>query len=194
MRRTKRARQLLWRWRSNPLRRHDDVVEAWIVLAVWTVIALGGALVGVVTAHAADDAFGQLRHGRHSVRAVLVESTTRKAPPVEGTTYDRVRAMARWTASDGSTHTGRALVGSGHQAGSQVVIWLNSAGQPTTQPPTALVAAFEAGMLGAGAAVAFAGLAFAAGRVAQWRLDQRRYDQWAREWDRLGPQWGHKTT
>jgi hypothetical protein len=194
MRRTKRVRQLLWRWRSNPLRRHDDVIEAWIILVVWTVIALGGTAVGVMAGHAADESFRQLRHERHSVRAVLVESTTRTVPTAEGTTYDRVRAKVRWTASDGSAHTGRALVGSGHRAGSQVVVWLNDAGQPTTEPPTASKAALEAGALGAGAAVAFAGLTFAAGRVAQWRLDQRRYDQWGREWDQLGAQGGRKAT
>lgn len=35
------TRKRFWRWRSNPLRRHDDIVEAWIVLAVWAVIAIG---------------------------------------------------------------------------------------------------------------------------------------------------------
>ncbi|WP_369249523.1 hypothetical protein [Streptomyces sp. R41] len=194
MRRTKGARQLLWRWRSNPLRRHDDIVEAWIILVVWTVIALGGTLVGVMAAHAADESFEQLRNERHSVPAVLLENTVRIAPTTEGTTHDRVRAMVRWTTSDGSTHTGRALVDSGHRAGSKVVIWLNNGGRPTTEPPTASAAAFEAGTLGAGAAVAFAGLAFAAGRVTQWRLDQRRYAQWGREWDQLGAQRGRKST
>ncbi|WP_406173961.1 hypothetical protein [Streptomyces sp. NBC_00996] len=194
MRRTKCAGQLLWRWRSNPLRRHNDVVEAWIILVVWTVIALGGTLVGVMAGHAADESFGQLRHERHSVSAVLVENTARIAPTAEGTAHDWVRATVRWTTPDGSTRTGRALVDSGHRAGSRVVIWLDSGGRPTTEPPTAWAAAFEAGMLGAGAAAAFAGLAFATGRVAQWRLDQRRYAEWGREWDRLGAQGGRKTT
>ena len=34
MRKAKRTSQRWWRWRSNPLRRHTDIVEAWIVLAV----------------------------------------------------------------------------------------------------------------------------------------------------------------
>ncbi|MGW7169616.1 hypothetical protein ACWGH3_30930 [Streptomyces sp. NPDC054884] len=46
MRKAKRTRQRWWRWRRNPLRRQADIVEAWIVLAVWTVIVLGGTLVG----------------------------------------------------------------------------------------------------------------------------------------------------
>ncbi|MFD7476457.1 hypothetical protein ACFV8Z_31005 [Streptomyces sp. NPDC059837] len=110
MRWSKRARQLLWRWRSNPLRRHDDVVEAWIVLAVWLVIAIGGILTGLLTAHAADASFARLRHERHSVQAVVVSATTPTAGIGADTPYDRVRATVRWTATDGSTHTGRALV------------------------------------------------------------------------------------
>lgn len=83
---SRRRRRWLWRWRSNPLRRRDDVVETWIVLAMWVVIGLGGTLVGVVTAQAAEASFAQLRHDRHSARVVLVENTTRavqtgKAPP-----------------------------------------------------------------------------------------------------------------
>lgn len=194
MRRTKRARQLLWRWRSNPLRRHADVVEAWIVLAVWTVIAIGGTLTGVVTAQAADESFAQLRRERHSVPAVLVESTAQTVAVGAGTPYDRVRATVRWTATDGSTHTGRAPVDSGQPAGSKVVVWLNSKEQVTTEPTSAAAAGVEAAAFGAGAGLAFGGLAFAAGRVARWRLDQRCYDQWGREWDQVGPQWRRKTT
>jgi hypothetical protein len=194
MPRTERVRQLLWRWRDNPLRRHDDIVEAWIVLAVWLVIAIGGTLTGLLTAHAADASFARLRHERHAVQAVLVASTARPVGIGADTPYDRVRATVRWTAADGSTHTGRALVDYGHRVGSKVVVWLNSKEQLTTQPPTASAADVEAASLGAAAGVAFSGLAFAAGRVARWRLDQRRYDQWGREWDQAGPQWRRKTT
>ncbi|WP_217568638.1 DUF3592 domain-containing protein [Streptomyces sp. GbtcB7] len=194
MHRTERVRQLLWRWRDNPLRRHDDIVEAWIVLAVWLVIAIGGTLTGLLTAHAADASFARLRHERHAVQAVLVASTARTVGIGADTPYDRVRATVRWTAADGSTHTGRALVDYGHRVGSKVVVWLNSKEQLTTQPPTASAADVEAASLGAAAGVAFSGLAFAAGRVARWRLDQRRYDQWGREWDQAGPQWRRKTT
>ncbi|WP_324612173.1 hypothetical protein [Streptomyces sp. MMG1533] len=174
------------------MRRHTDIVEAWIVLAVWTVIALGGTLVGLVTAHAADESFAQLRRERHSVPAVLMESTFGAVPTGEGTAPERVRAKVRWTASDGSTRTGRTLVDSGRKAGSKVVIWMNSQGQLAAEPPTAGAAAAEAALFGTGAALAFGGLTFAAGRLAQWRLDQQRYDQWGREWDQAGPQWGRK--
>ncbi|WP_329567743.1 Rv1733c family protein [Streptomyces sp. NBC_01361] len=196
MRKPKPLRRRCWRWRSrsNPLCRRDDVVETWIVLAMWVVISLGGALVGVVTAQAAEASFAQLRHDRHSVRVVLVESTTRAMQTVEGETNRQVRARIRWSAPDGSVRTGRAPVDSGRKAGSRVTVWLDSNGQFTEKPPAAKAAAVEAGTLGTGAALAFGGLVFAAGRLAQWRLDQRRYDRWGREWDQVGPRWGRRTT
>ncbi|MDX3458912.1 hypothetical protein PV396_44530 [Streptomyces sp. ME02-8801-2C] len=194
MRGAKRMRKWLWRWRSNPLRRRDDIVEAWIVLAVWSVIALGGTLVGTVTARAADDSFAQLRAERHVVRAVLVESTTGAVPTTEGVRDGRVRAKVRWTASDGSPHTGRALVNFGRKAGSPVVVWTDDAGRLASQPPTTAQASAQAGVMGVSAALALAGLVYAAGRVTRWRLDSRRFEAWDREWDRVEPQWRRKAT
>ena len=60
--------------------------------------------------------------------------------------------------------------------------------------PTAGAAAFEAALFDTGAALTFGGLTYAAGRLAQWRLDQVRCEQWGREWDQAGPQWGRKAT
>ena len=39
-----------------------------------------------------------------------------------------------------------------------------------------------------------AGRVFGAGAGARWRLDRRRVDEWGREWDQVGPRWGHKTS
>ncbi|MFD6556169.1 hypothetical protein [Streptomyces sp. NPDC058398] len=193
MRGAQGARQWCWRWRRNPLRRRDDVFEAWIVLIVWMVMVLGGTLAGLATAHAADESFTRLRHDRHAIPAVLVSSTERSIPAGEGSAYDHVRATVRWNAPDGTPHVGSALVESGHKAGSHVVIWTDARGRPTTAPPTTSAAATEATLLGVAAAVALGGLVFGAGGLARWRLDQRRYRRWEREWERLGPQWGHKT-
>ncbi|MFF7643848.1 hypothetical protein [Streptomyces canus] len=193
--RTRRRKRLLWRWRSSPLRRHDDVVEAWIVLAVWTVIALGGALVGALAAHATGESLASLRAERHTVRAVLLESTTRAVLAGAGVSTDgRVGAEVRWRASDGTSRTGRAQVDAGQKAGTRVLVWTDTDGKLTKEPPTATGAAVEAVVVGAGAAFAFGGVTFAAGRALRWRLDRRHYDQWGREWALVGPQWRRRTT
>ncbi|NGO41761.1 hypothetical protein G6048_06090 [Streptomyces sp. YC419] len=189
-RRTKKTR--LWRWRSNPLRRRDDVIDAWIVLAVGAVIAVGGTIVGLVTDNAAGEVFARQRAERHSVRAALLADIPRSVAGV-GTTGDKVAARVRWTDRDGSVHTDKTLADTGLKAGSRIVVWTDSRGEITAKPPSPAKAAVEAGVLATGAALAFAGLAYGAGALARWRLDQRRIEQWGSEWDLVGPQWDHKT-
>ena len=187
----KRVKKRLWRWRNNPLRRHDDIVEAWVVLAMWMVIAVGGAIAGLVTAHAADDVLAQQRAERHSVRAVLL--TDLPSASSSGDTAERISADVSWTTSDGTAHTGRALVSAGQKAGARVLVWLDAEGRLTSQPPGRVEAGFEAGLLGTAASLATAGVVFAAGAVVRWRLDRRRLDGWDTEWAMVGPRWGHKT-
>ena len=74
-----RTRMPLWRWRNNPIRRRDDVFEAWLLLAVWVLIAAGGTAIGVVAAHAADQVFAQQRAERTPGRAVLLDDAPRTA-------------------------------------------------------------------------------------------------------------------
>ncbi|MDH6522250.1 hypothetical protein [Streptomyces sp. SAI-090] len=189
----KKATKRLWRWRSNPLRRRDDVVEAWIVLAVWTVIALAGTLAGVVTAHAADAVFAQQRAERSPVRAILLTDAPRTISAIGGAGGDQTRAAVRWTAPDGSVRTGRTLVDAGQNAGSRTTVWTSAQGDLSTRPPSPAGAAVEAGGLGASAALALAGVVYGTGRAARGWLERRRIDQWGTEWALVGPQWGHKT-
>ncbi|MFJ8112000.1 hypothetical protein [Streptomyces sp. NPDC096132] len=193
MARGKYAKKWLWRWRGNPLRRRDDIIEAWTVLAVWTVFAVGGTAAGLVTAHAADEVFARQRAERQSVQAVLLKDVPVTATSVGGTP-DRRTATVRWTMSDGSPRTGQTLVETGLKAGSRVTVWQDSRGHLTAAPPSATEAAIESGFLGTAAAIALAGLVFGAGAVVRWRLDRRRIDEWGTEWDRVGPRWGHKTS
>ncbi|MFJ1967328.1 hypothetical protein ACIO93_01510 [Streptomyces sp. NPDC087903] len=186
------AKKRLWRWRGNPLRRRDDVVEAWIVLAVWMFFAVGGTVAGLVTAHAADEMFARQRSERQSVAAVLLDDLPRGATAIGGTT-DRRMTSVRWTASDGSTHTGHTLVDTGLKAGATVTVWHDAEDRLTPAPPSSTETAIESGFLGTAAAAGLACLVFGAGAVARWRLDRRRVDEWGREWDLVGPRWGHRT-
>ncbi|MFD7406831.1 hypothetical protein ACFV7R_30065 [Streptomyces sp. NPDC059866] len=188
----RRTKKRFWRWRNNPLRRRGDIVEAWVVLAVWVVIAVGGAVVGLMTADAADEVFARQRAERVPVRAVLLTDVPRSVAGA-GTTSDKTAARVRWTDPDGSVHTDKTLVNIGLKAGARTVVWTDGRGEITAEPPSPTEAAVEAGVLATGAALAFAGLVFGAGALARWRLDQQRIEQWGREWDLVGPRWGHKT-
>ncbi|NUO43168.1 MAG: hypothetical protein HOV82_14115 [Streptomyces sp.] len=189
----KRVRKQFWRWRSNPLRRRDDIVEAWVVLVVWAVVAVGGTVAGLVTAHATDEALAQQRAGRHPVHAVLIADVPHPTPAVRSSS-GKALAKVRWTAPDGSTRTDNVLVDTGLKAGTHVVAWQDRRGTWVTAPPSAGAAAVEAGVLGAAAGLALAGAVFAVGAVARSRLDRRRIDAWGREWDLMGPRWGHRTS
>jgi hypothetical protein len=189
----KPARKLFWRWRSNPLRRHDDIVETWLVLAMWAVVAVGGTAAGLVTAHATDETLAQQRAERHSVQAVLLTDAPERAPSIRSA-GDQALADVRWMALDGSVRTDRTPVDTGLRAGSHVVLWQDDHGSLATQPPSPAEAAVEAGFLGSSAGLALAGAVYGLGAVARWRLDLRRIERWGREWDLADPQRGHRTT
>ncbi|MFI6408120.1 hypothetical protein [Streptomyces sp. NPDC050548] len=193
MGRNRRLKKRLWRLRSNPLRRHDDIVEAWIVLVMWTVVLVGGALSGLVTFHAADEVFSAQRTERHSVQAVLLADTPSPSSTVGGA-RDLIKAEVRWTTADGTRRTGSTLVETGKKAGSKVVVWVNAAGNLTYEPPSRTDATLESAVLGLIATVAFTGLAIGTGAAARYRLDQRRIDSWDTEWKLVGPSWGRKTS
>ncbi|MEV5007216.1 hypothetical protein [Streptomyces sp. NPDC055692] len=72
MRANKPVRRPLWRWRSNPMRRREDVIEGWVLLATWAVIAVGAPLAGVVVGQATADGLAQQQVERHPATAVLV--------------------------------------------------------------------------------------------------------------------------
>ncbi|MQY36601.1 hypothetical protein SRB17_46030 [Streptomyces sp. RB17] len=187
------AKSGLWRWRSNPLRRREDVVEAWLVLAVWIVVVAGGAVVGVLTARAAGDVFTAQRAHRHPVRAVLLADAPRDtaaAWPADGL----VRATVRWTAPDGTTRTGDTLVDNGLRAGARLVVWQDDhGGLSPTKPTNPTEGAIEAALFGATAALAVAGPVYGAGVLGRAWLDRRRLARWDREWDLVEPRWGHRT-
>ncbi|MCL6735983.1 Rv1733c family protein [Streptomyces neyagawaensis] len=190
---SRRGKKLLWRWRSNPLRRHEDVLEAWVVLAVWAVMVIGGSLAGFLTAQAAQEVFADQRAQRRSVPAVLLADVPE---PGSGpySTGDRSSAEVRWNAPDGTRRTGRTLVEGGRKADAQVTVWIDGTGALTSEPPTQNEAAIEAGALGTAAALSLSGLTYGVGRAGRWWLDRRRVEQWGREWTLVGPRWGHKTS
>ncbi|MFJ3895594.1 hypothetical protein [Streptomyces sp. NPDC090083] len=192
MGRNRRLKARLWRWRSNPLRRRDDLVEAWIVLVMWAVIVVGGALAGLVTCDAAATMFAAQRTERHSVQAVLLTDTP-PASSTSGGVRDLIKAKVRWTTADGTSRTGSTLVDMGRKAGSKVVVWLDSADNFTSKPASSAEATLESTALGLTATLAFAGMAFGTGAAARYRLDRRRIDSWGTEWQLVGPSWGRKT-
>ncbi|MFE1794876.1 hypothetical protein ACFW9L_01775 [Streptomyces sp. NPDC059517] len=198
MRRTRLTRILVrrwrWRWRRNPLRRHTDAVEAWIVLVAWALATIGGAVAGAVSAQATETALMRSRAERREVSAVLLE--TAPADLVDMTTGDicsRVRAQVRWTDSDGVVRTDGASVRAGTKSGATVPVWTDGHGRLVPEPMGPGEARARAILTGAGATV-FGGLVIlAAGRVVRLGIEHRATERWGEEWARVGPRWGRRT-
>lgn len=182
----------LWRWRRNPLRRRADVLEAWVVLAAWLLTVLAGVSAGLAAARSVDDGLARERAAwRPAVARVVAKAPGRSASETSGA--ERVWAEVRWTAADGSAHTGQARVAPGSAAGSPVTVWTDPRGHLVSRPATASEAAFRAVLMGGLVGLSAAAVPFVGGLALRGRLERRRMDDWDAEWARLGPQWGRKT-
>ncbi|MEU8687944.1 hypothetical protein [Streptomyces sp. NPDC048665] len=176
----------LWRWRRNPLRRHSDVVEGWVVLVIWMLTILAGGVAGAVAAQSVDRSLGV-----HAVHAVLTGAAARTPVGAGGHDDGRVWAAVRWTDADGSAHTGRAKVSPGAPAGTRITIWTDPRDRVVSAPLTGAAATLEAGMTGALVAVSVGAGAWGTGWVVRTRLIRRRMAEWDEEWKRIGPRWGN---
>lgn len=173
----------------NPLRRRIDRAETIIILML--LVAFGcGAWFGAhaaarwIAARSAAEMQAQ-RTTVHRVRAVLLEQ------PVPQRAYDTYlgsQALARWTAPDGSKHSGEVTAPLNTPIGSTVLTWINQSGDQVT-PLLPDQAAFRSD-IAAAVTVSAAGMAaLLLGIAVHCALDRRRLAAWDAEWLATGPRW-----
>ncbi|MER5942037.1 hypothetical protein ABT121_32570 [Streptomyces sp. NPDC001928] len=104
-------------------------------MAVWVIVAVGGMVAGLVTAHATGEVLARRRAERHPVRSVLLTDLPKRTSLVRSS-GGKVSAQVGWTATDGSARTGRTLVDTELKAGTGVVVRQDSRGTPTPAPPS----------------------------------------------------------
>jgi hypothetical protein len=186
--RAARAVRGLWPDR-NPLRRTMDRVEAMVAGGLVVAFLAGAPLAAVAAGHAAYTAASHTAHAQqatwHQVPAVLTATA-----PRAGFRITRVTAPARWTAPDGTRHTGTVPVPPGTSAGQAVMVWVDAAGQLTGQPPLQLSQVRGQVVLAAmftPLAVGFALLC--AGLLVHTVLGRRRLAAWDTDWQATEPQW-----
>ncbi|MFD1659242.1 hypothetical protein ACFSL4_13770 [Streptomyces caeni] len=195
MRKVRRGTVLAWRWRRNPLRRHSDAVEGWVVLATWLVAVAGGTAAGALGAHAVGEAVDQQRQQRQPVAAVLLQTTSEDPrDPATGSRYDHVQAKVRWTDGDGAVRTGTTSVETGVKAGTGVPAWTDGHGHLVSAPLSASEAAARVVLTGAAVAAAGGLAVLVGGRVVRLRIERRATESWGAEWARVEPQWRRKTS
>ncbi|MFG3197621.1 hypothetical protein ACGFYT_15935 [Streptomyces sp. NPDC048208] len=179
----------LWRWRRNPLRRHGDLVEAWVVLLTWILVVLGGALAGYAAASSVDSTLTARRAEVHQVRAVLTGPAPKTPPSGRGYDDDRVWAAVRWTDGKGAVHTDRAKVSPGAAAGSTVTLWTDGTGRTVPPPASLAEALLQTVLTGVLVAQITGTVVWASGRLACGSLVRRRLAEWDEEWKRVEPEW-----
>ncbi|MFJ5304828.1 hypothetical protein [Streptomyces sp. NPDC088350] len=185
----------LWRWRRNPLKRRADAVESWIVLGAWLITVLAGVLAGLTATRSVEHELAQERVDWKPVVALVTQDAPGPSSPANDsrTNSEPVWAKVRWTATDGSSHTGQIRVPSGSALGTPVTVWTDPQGHLVTRPATASQARLRATLIGTLLGVGAAAVPFAGARALRGRLERRRMDQWDEDWARFGPLWGRKT-
>lgn len=178
----------------NPLRRGTDRVLAWIRIGMVVAFLAGGTLAGIGAGqwiyHAATTESRMQAAQRHSVSAVLLESTP---PPVftMGATHwgSQSWVLARWDGAGGAPRTGDVPADAGLRAGRQVTVWLDASGKPTLPPlPPAQIADRTVAAVTAAPTLLALVLLIAlwlANRIA----DRRRLAGWDAAWLTIGPDW-----
>ncbi|MCB5909471.1 Rv1733c family protein [Streptomyces pinistramenti] len=194
----KQARARRGRRRHNPLRRTTDRIESWLTAVTVLLIALGAPAAGAAAGGAAYDGLLETvrsqRAQRHLVWAT-VDRLASRAPldpdPETATQRDaRLRVVARWTAWDGSPHTGQVGAPRLVEPGSRFRIWTDDRGRVMPRPMDTSTAGAHAVLAGLGVAAAVGGLVEGCRRLAVRRMTARRYRRWDEAWERADQDWG----
>jgi hypothetical protein len=176
---------------GNPLRRPVDRIEAAALTGLLVAVAIAAPLLATLAGlHADAAAVGQQRaeqSWRH-VAATLEEGAAQGLVGANGA-FGISWVTARWTAPNGTSHSGRIAVPLNARAGDQVEIWQTGAGQLTHQPLN------HAGVIDRITFAAFWVVVWVSGLFALVFFGIReiarrcRMAGWAREWAAFGSRW-----
>ncbi|MFE2042048.1 hypothetical protein ACFXAZ_14180 [Streptomyces sp. NPDC059477] len=189
-----RTRVRGWRWRSSPLRRRSDVIEAWALVVVAVLLLLGAPLAGAATGWwAYGDAHATVaaqRAERHLVRAEVIAAPQRALPSIgTGTATDPYRATVRWTDAAGRPETTALRVPADVHRGDTVRVWLDRQDRSVGPPPDASIVVQHAITLGVCASGGTAAMVLLGWSAVRRITLAHRLSEWERDWARTEPEW-----
>ncbi|WP_435797241.1 Rv1733c family protein [Streptomyces clavifer] len=186
------------RWRTHPLRRKVDVLEARLWLLVAVLALMCASSIGVAQGWAAFDreasVAAEQRADRHLVRATVLRDATSPSPWTdESGRSPRVPVPARWVTPTGGEGTGKVLVAPGTERGERTRLWLDSRGTITSAPLEHHDVWAEALLEGGSGAAVAIGAGALAGFGVRMACNRRRATLWESEWSRVEPEWSRRT-
>lgn len=180
--------------RRHPLRRRVNVVQAWLAVALFVVIAAATPVVAVATgesvyAHGVQDARTALRE-RVPVTATLLSDATNTTPASEvAVPHAQYAVNARWYDTRGVEHTGEITPDTGGTTGQVVPIWIDASGEPVAAPLRHTQIVQRAVGIASTSALAFAGILCLLYVAVRRGLDHRRLEGWQEAWASVEPVW-----
>jgi hypothetical protein len=163
-------------------------VEAVIVGALVAAFLAGVPLAAFAAGHFAYSYGSRTAHAQqaawHRVPAVVLTATSASG---DGGYQPTVRA--RWTAPDGTRHTGTVPAPPGARAGSTVMVWADAAGRLTMPPLQPSQVRGQAALAALLAAIVFGFILLCTGQLAHSVLGRRRLAAWDAEWQATEPLW-----
>lgn len=185
------------RWRTHPLRRKVDVLEARLWLLVAALALICASSIGIAQGWAAFDhersVVAEEQANRHLVRATVLRDAAASSPWAdESGRSQRVPVPVRWVTATGGEGTGRVLVAPGTERGKRTELWLDSRGDITSAPHGYRDVWAEALLEGGSSAAVTIGAGALAGFGVRVVCNRRRATGWESEWSRVEPEWSRR--
>ena len=178
----------------NPLRRPVDRLESMLMLGLIALFLVATPLIALgVGRWAWDGAAATARTEQaawHKVSAVVLQGVPAAKNDPYGAIY-LAQIPVRWTAENGTAHTGRVTAETGVRTGAHVTVWTGSDGQLTGPPLGRAQLAHQAAFAGLMSVLGFSLLLAVTALVTHQMLQRRRMAAWDAEWRATGPLWSN---
>ncbi len=172
----------------NPLRRASDRFEAATVACLLVLFLIGAPLLGLLAWQWAAGTGARVEQAQHAARyrvsAVLLADASYQAYA-----WSETSVRARWTAPDGTVHTGLVDALVGQRRGSTVAVWTDRSGRVLAPPIRPDQVTSQAILAAVVAPLVLGIVLISAGALTRRALDRHRMAAWDADWRVTGPQW-----
>jgi hypothetical protein len=176
---------------DNPLRRHVDKLESAVVVSMVVAFLVAAPLLAIFAVRIVAAAGAREVRAETSwkhVSAVLTQDAGTGLIGLDGE-WDTSWVTARWTARDGTRHSGLIPVELNARAGQRVTLYAAPAGQLTPPPMTSRAVAEHEVVAAIAVPAGLALLLSITVWAARVLANRRRMAGWTKAWAAIGPRW-----